>query len=66
MSETVSFSTTISSDKKKLIEKFCKARGLKINQLVEKALLEYIENEMDRSIIDDRALEETVDWKKLT
>lgn len=64
MSETVSFSTTISKETKKLVEKFCKARGLKINHLVEKALLEFIEDEMDRSIIDDRALEETVDWKK--
>lgn len=61
---TVSFSTNMSKEAKELLERFCKSRGVKINHLVEKAILEYIEDEMDRSIIEDRELEETVDWKR--
>lgn len=62
--DTVTFSTNMNKDTKELLERFCKARGLRMNHLVEKAILEFIEDEMDRSIIDDRELEETVEWKK--
>lgn len=63
-SGTISFSTNIGKDTKDLLEKFCKARGLRINHLVEKAILEFMEDEMDRAIIEDRELEDTVEWKR--
>jgi len=62
--EVVTFSTNMHRETKELLERFCKARGVRMNHLVEKAILEYIEDEMDRSIIEDRELEETVEWKK--
>ncbi len=62
--EIVNFSTTISRDSKELLERFCKARGLRMNHIVEKAILEYLEDEMDKVLIEERELEETVEWKK--
>ncbi len=59
--KTVTFSTNMNKETKELLDRFCKARGIRMNHLVEKAILEYIEDEMDRSIIEDRGLEETVD-----
>ena len=61
---SVSFSTTLSKPTKDLLERFCKARGLRMNHLVERAILELLEDEMDCEIIAERELEETVDWKK--
>ena len=60
----VTFSTSLSGETKNLLERFCKARGIRINYLVEQAILEYIEDEMDRAIIEERELEELVEWKK--
>ena len=60
----VPFSSSLTKETKILLEKFAKSRGLKINHLVEKAILEYIEDEMDKSIIEARSTEETVEWKK--
>jgi hypothetical protein len=62
--DTVTFSTNMNRETKELLERFCKARGIRINHLVEKAITEFIEDEMDRSIIEDRELEETIEWKK--
>lgn len=62
--ETVNFSTTLTKPTKDLLERFCHKRGLRMNHLVEKAILELLEDEMDREIIDERELEETVEWKK--
>ena len=62
--EIVNFSTTISKDTKELLERYCKARGLRMNHIVEKALLEFIEDEMDKVLIEERELEEVVEWKK--
>ena len=49
--DSVNFSTTLNRKTKTLLERFCKARGMKMNHLVEQAVLEYIEDEMDRSIV---------------
>jgi hypothetical protein len=62
--KTVSFSTTMTQATKALLERFCKKRGLRMNHLVEKAILEYLEDEMDKEIISERELEETVEWKR--
>lgn len=63
-STMVPFSTNLTKETKELIERFSKARGVKINHLVEKAILEYIEDEMDNAIIAERELEETINWKR--
>lgn len=62
--QTVHFSTTLSKDTKNLLERFCKARGLRMNHIVEKAIIDYLEDEMDKLIIDERELEDTIEWKK--
>ena len=63
-SDIVNFSTTIPRETKELLERFCKARGLRMNHIVEKSILEYLEDEMDQVLIEERELEETVEWKK--
>jgi len=63
-SDIVNFSTTLTKETKDLLERFCKKRGLRMNHLVEKAILELLEDEMDKEIIEKRELEETVVWKK--
>ncbi len=64
MTKQTSFSTTLSSETKSLLERYCKARGIKMNHFVESAIMEKLEDEMDSEIIDSRELEETVEWKK--
>jgi len=61
--DTVNFSTTLSKETKELLERYCKARGQRMNHVVEKAIVELIEDEMDKSIINDRELEDLVEWK---
>ncbi len=62
--DIVNFSTTISKDTKDLLDRFCKVRGLRMNHIVEKAIIELIEDEMDKILIEERELEDTVEWKK--
>jgi hypothetical protein len=62
--QTANFSTTLSKPTKELLERFCQKRGLRMNHLVERAILELLEDEMDKEIIEERELEETVEWKK--
>ena len=62
--DIVSFSTTLTKATKELLERFCNKRGLRMNHLVERAVLELLEDEMDKEIIEERELEETVEWKK--
>ncbi len=62
--EIVNFSTTISKETKELLERFCKSRGLRMNHIAEKAIIELIEDEMDKILIEERELEETVEWKR--
>ena len=62
--EMVSFSTTLTKSTKELLERFCKKRGLRMNYLVERAIIELLEDEMDKEIIEERELEETVEWKR--
>ena len=60
----VSLSTTISAETKELLERFCEQKGLRINYLVESALLEWMEDDMDTELIKARLHEDTVAWKK--
>ena len=60
----VSFSTTISQETKELLERYCAKRGLRMNHIVETAILQLLEDEMDREVIESRELEDTVEWKR--
>jgi hypothetical protein len=62
--EIVSFSTTLTKPTKELLDRFCRKRGLRINHVVERAIIELLEDEMDKEIIEERELEPTVEWKK--
>ena len=62
--EIVNLSTTLSKPTKDLLERYCKKRGLRMNHLIERAILELLEDEMDKEIIEQRELEETIEWKK--
>jgi len=61
---SVPFSTTLSRRTQQLLERFCKKRGLRQNHVVEQAILEKLENEMDIEIIAGRELEDLVAWKR--
>jgi hypothetical protein len=61
---SVPFSTTLTRDTKNLLERSCKRRGLRMNHLVEEALLAYLEDEMDSELIEERVHEETVPFRK--
>ena len=62
--EMSNFSTTLTKPTKDLLERFCQKRGLRMNHLVERAILELLEDEMDKEIIEKRELEDTVPWKR--
>lgn len=62
--KVASFSTTMSKSTKDLLERFCKQRGLRMNHLVEQAILEHLEDEMDRELIESRELEPLIEWKR--
>ena len=60
----VAISIDLKEDTKNLLETFCKEKGINISDLVEEAILEHIEDEMDRLIITTREHEECIEWKK--
>lgn len=60
MSETVVLSTEIDAQVKKAAMEFCRRRGLKLRHLVEQALIEQLEDEMDLEAYRRRKSEETV------
>ena len=60
----VAISIDLKEDTKNLLEAFCKEKGINISDLVEEAILEHIEDEMDRLIITTREHEECIEWKK--
>ncbi|MBN1113979.1 MAG: hypothetical protein JXA66_01425 [Oligoflexia bacterium] len=65
MKGNVNFSTTLSKETRELLDRFCKRRGIKLNHFVEKAIIAALEDEMDIELIEERELEETVEWKKI-
>lgn len=58
----VNFSTTINKELKELLERYCKSKGLRINHIVEEALINRLEDEIDTQSIHARANEELIDW----
>lgn len=60
MQKQATLSTTIDLDLKKALASFCKKRGLKIQSVVEKAIREQLEDEIDLASYDERKDEEEV------
>ncbi|MBX3281457.1 MAG: hypothetical protein KF756_03165 [Acidobacteria bacterium] len=60
MSETATLSTIIDARVKKAITQYCKERGIKLRHLIEQALVEQIENEIDLEAYKNRRNEERV------
>jgi hypothetical protein len=50
MSKTSTLSTTLSSEAKTALSKFCLKRGLKINHFLEEIIWDRLEEEMDSEI----------------
>ena len=60
MSETSTLSTVIDSRVKKAVTNFCKKRGLKLRFLIEQALVEQIEDELDLQAYHERRNEQRI------
>ena len=60
MAKQASISTNIDFELKKALVAFCKRRGLKIQSVVENAIREQLEDEMDLSAYHERKNEEEV------
>lgn len=65
MSRQVTLSTLISVDLKKALTTFCKTRGLKIQTIVENAIRERLEDEMDLAAFEKRKDEEETKLAKV-
>ncbi|EKD52298.1 MAG: hypothetical protein ACD_62C00066G0008 [uncultured bacterium] len=60
MNQTTSLSTVIDSQIKKAVVEFCRVHGLKIQFLIENALVEYLEDAVDLEAYQARKNEFTV------
>jgi antitoxin component of RelBE/YafQ-DinJ toxin-antitoxin module len=60
MEKQSTLSTTIDSDLKKALAEFCKKRGLKIQSVVENAIREQLQDEIDLAEYDERKNEEEI------
>jgi antitoxin component of RelBE/YafQ-DinJ toxin-antitoxin module len=65
MATTSVLSTIIDSRVKKAVTSFCKRRGLKLRHVVEQALIEQMEDEMDLETYLARRDENTVSLEKI-
>lgn len=65
MSETATLSTIIDARVKDAITAFCKKRGVKLRYLIEQALIEQLEDEIDLEAYRARRNEETVPFEKI-
>ncbi len=64
-SSAVPLSTMIDSDVKKAVTAYCKRRGLKLRSLIEQALVEQLEDEIDLEAYHQRRLEDTIPLEKI-
>ena len=60
MSKQVTLTTNIDQDLKKALSLFCKKYGLKIQSVVENAIRERLEDEVDIAIYNERKNEQEV------
>ena len=65
MSETATLSTVIDVRVKDAITSFCKRRGIKLRYLVEQALIEQLEDEIDLEAYRERRDEETFSLEEI-
>ena len=65
MSDTSTLSTVIDSRVKSAITAFCKRRGIKLRYMVEQALIEQLEDEIDLEAYRERRNDETVPFEKI-
>ena len=65
MAKTATLSTIIDAQVKKAVTQYCKQRGIKLRYLVEKALVEQLEDEIDLAAYLERRYEETVPLDKI-
>lgn len=65
MSETATLSTVIDARVKDAITSFCKRRGIKLRYLVEQALIEQLEDEIDLEAYRERRDEETFSLEEI-
>lgn len=65
MNRTAPLSTVIDANVKRAVTHFCKRRGLKLQYLVEQALVEQLEDEIDLEAYHARRDEETVALGKI-
>jgi Family of unknown function (DUF6290) len=65
MSETATLSTVIDVRVKDAITSFCKRRGIKLRYLVEQALIEQLEDEIDLEAYRERRGEETFSLEEI-
>jgi len=65
MSETATLSTVIDARVKEAATEFCRRRGLKLRYLIEEALVEQIEDEIDLESYHQRRREQTIPLEKI-
>ncbi|CAN5479791.1 hypothetical protein BH18ACI3_BH18ACI3_15400 [soil metagenome] len=65
MSETATLSTIIDARVKDAITSFCKRRGIKLRYLVEQALIEQLEDEIDLEAYRSRRDEEKFSFEEI-
>lgn len=65
MRSLVPLSTLVDVDVKRAVTAFCKRRGMKLRSLVEQALVEQLEDEIDLEAYHQRRSEETIPLEKI-
>lgn len=65
MSETATISTIIDARVKDALVSFCKRRGIKMRYLIEQALVEQLEDEIDLEAYHARRNEETLSLEEV-
>ena len=65
MHETATLSTVIDSRVKDALVSFCKRRGIKLRYMIEQALIEQLEDEIDLEAYEARKNEETVSLEEV-
>ena len=65
MNETTTLSTVIDAQVKDALVKLCKRKGIKLRYLIEQAIIEQLEDEIDLEAYRQRRGEETVSLEEL-
>ena len=65
MAESVTLSTSIDANVKRALTAYCKRNGLKIRAVIERAIIEQLEDEIDRQACLDRADEPSISLEDL-